>query len=648
MTSYTFGAVNRWGESLTSDATVDLLTLVGKYRSRICDLRKALIDHEEMARINHNILQFAFDTGPSILEIDGMTGTKNRRDAFRVLTDYAVELAHFVHPGKKTTWPVTQEAGRSVSTLRNLLTQEVLRLAATGMMRMARVAALLSSETAADMNRKTASESQFIQDMLVDLATIQAKHALRFEADAKTNMAVTFENHDAKSAEEQSLTAPVRACFLPHSTVSPATAPKEDGAESAKTASETHTTHKGTTDMTDLVSNAAVSKAIENNAFANIDPVIANIIDHTLAGVGLPKVSDLAQGLKELAEKAKRGGDGMKLAIGEAMGYKPSGPTTIPAGKCVTRKASDVFGLTGAAATPFNFEVPTYEWDAPHPHVPAIDTAYQFQPQQLMAILIAIVTDQRTWLYGDTGCGKTTVIEQIAARLNYPVIRVNFDSEITRMDLIGAKDIVVSPSGTSVTTFTEGVLPTAMQMPCIFLADELDFIRADVAYVFQRVLEGNGLSLPEDSGRIVRPHPGFRIVATGNTRGDGDDTGRYQGAKPQSAAFLDRFTTWVQCDYMSDKQVKEMLVKKFPGLATKAVDTLTAYAKEHWTAFKGGQVLTALSPRGLLSCAMTYTVYASVIDDKKALVNAMKSTFVDRASREDAQTIQGLISRVIS
>jgi cobaltochelatase CobS subunit len=568
-------------------------------------------------------------------------GTKERRDALRLQSSYALTSRPTLN-GVPHFFAGTELADASKApSIRNMATQDQLHLLALGILNSAAAEAWYAagSETFRNTFEKFGDLITHVQTHTLPSIRDSVVKELRMRgfSDEQLMSGSTLSPVVATVDDAGRITDLDLSALLP-----PATA----GAATTSTTTTTASTKEAA--MSDaLVSIPSVNEAIKNNKFS-LDPTMAGMLDGSLRHLGLPSIEEIGAAFRELAAKGSAAApSGLSLSIGDAMEYKATAGGTIPSGKCVTKKAAAVFGLTGKAAGPFNMDVPVYEWDAPHPHVPAIDPGYQFQPVQLLSILVAIVTNQRAWLYGDTGCGKTTLIEQVAARLNYPVIRVNFDSEITRMDLIGAKDIIVS-GGHPVTTFTEGVLPSAMQMPCIFLADELDFIRADVAYVFQRALEGNGLTLPEDAGRIVNPHPGFRIFATANTQGQGDETGRYQGAKPQSAAFLDRFTMWIQCGYMNDKQVEQMLAEKNPSLPTNIRTSLTKYAREHWTAFMNGQVLTALSPRGLLSCAMTYTVLSSTIDSKAAFAQAMERTFVDRASPADAQTIKGLITRVVS
>lgn len=410
---------------------------------------------------------------------------------------------------------------------------------------------------------------------------------------------------------------------------------------SAADAAPTTTTKTKDTTMT---------TAFDSSALTKIEPLLKALIDDSLGKVGLPTLDGIATNLETLEKavaEARKKAASAAVTMPTATTVKKDGP--LPAGKQIMRKAADVLGLTGKAAAPFSFDVPCFEWDHEHPDVPVLDPAYQFSPHQTLAVFVALLTNQRAWLFGDTGCGKTTLVEQVAARCQWPLHRFNFDSQITRIDLVGKTDLVVDPTTEkSVTKFIEGTLPKYLAQPYIMLFDEVDCTKADVSYVMQRVVEGNGLSLMEDGGRTVHGHPFNRIIATANTQGNGDETGRYQGTKPQSGAFLDRFTVWVQCDYMNESQTENMIRERFPHIAPAWITTLAKYAREHWAAFKSSQILTPLSPRGLIACAMTYTVLSSVMDEKKAMLTAMKNTFVDRANREDGQSISGLIERVIS
>lgn len=314
------------------------------------------------------------------------------------------------------------------------------------------------------------------------------------------------------------------------------------------------------------------------------------------------------------------------------------GDGTIPNGKIVMKNVGDVF----PTLKKLTMEVPVWEWDGPHPDVPKVDANYIFREELLLRAIYAVLTNQRMYLQGHTGSGKTTLIEQLAAHLNWPFMRINFDSEITRMDLIGRDTL---QDGKSV--FVDGMLPRAMSGPYICVFDELDFCRPDVSYVMQAALEGNGLVITEDGGRVVHPNPNFRMFGTGNTVGQGDEHGMYQGARPQSLAFLDRFTIWAKVEYLSEKERKELLTRHFPVLSDEEATTITKYSTEHLDAFEKAKVLQPISPRGMLAIARSVIFFNSVYPmDKKNLHRALTQTIVDRATEADGAVLKGLVDRV--
>ncbi len=313
------------------------------------------------------------------------------------------------------------------------------------------------------------------------------------------------------------------------------------------------------------------------------------------------------------------------------------GDGTIPDGKVVTKRASEIFE---GIALDKDFEVPFWEWDGVHPHVPAVDPNYIFRPKELVRVLYALVTNQRMYLHGHTGSGKTTLIEQVAAHLNWPFVRINFDSEITRMDLIGRDTLSTDEGGKTISKFVDGILPTVMAGPFIACYDELDFVRPDVAYVMQSALEGNQLRITEDGDRIVKPHPMYRMFGTGNTVGQGDEFNMYAGARPQSLAFLDRFTVWLKVNYLDEGQRKTLINAHYPGLSSAHEAVLLKYISEHVSAFLDNKVLQPLSPRGMLALARAVTIF----DDVK---EAIEMTVLDKASSDDRATLKGIVDRVV-
>lgn len=386
--------------------------------------------------------------------------------------------------------------------------------------------------------------------------------------------------------------------------------------------------------------------AADLTSLAKVDPGQSTILNSVLASMGLPSINtindEVVRMTAQIAASASMVGK-VEIKIDKAATAIPAS-AGLPKGGPKTQKASALFGITGKAASAFDFDMLCFEWDKPHPHVPEIDPAYQFDPQQLLTFLFSLLTNKKCWLYGHTGTGKSMFVEQVAARLNWPVMRVNFDSEITRMDLIG-RDALVKDGGTTVTKFVDGILPAAMVGPYFLLCDELDFIRPDVAYVFQRSLEDKGLMVTEDGGRIVQPHSLFRIVATANTQGQGDDHGIYAGARPQSLALLDRFQTWLEFDYMNKGGVLQLLKDRVPKLPKELAEQIANYCVEHWTGFKQRQITTPLSPRGVIALGEQAVMFLSVLPEKEAVRAATNATLLKRATPADRTTISGIIDR---
>lgn len=304
-------------------------------------------------------------------------------------------------------------------------------------------------------------------------------------------------------------------------------------------------------------------------------------------------------------------------------------------------KASEIFGIADPI---LNFDVPVFDWDGQNVHIPAIDQAYEFRADYLAPLLWALRDNKKAWLSGHTGSGKSTLVEQTCARLGWPVLRVNFDSEITRMDLIG-RDVLKSENGSTVSKFIDGILPQALSGPYVLLCDEVDFIRPDVAYAFQRALEDQGLLITEDGGRIVKSHIMSRIIATGNTQGQGDDFGIYQGARAQSLAFLDRFTVWISCGYLSKDQETRLLKVRVPNLSEDRTEEIINYVTEHREAFSSSRILQPLSPRGIQAFAQAIKLFDE-LGDETALKRAATYTLLNKANSGDATIISGILDRI--
>tara|TARA_B100001057_G_scaffold501169_1_gene621501 strand:- start:8369 stop:10195 length:1827 start_codon:yes stop_codon:yes gene_type:complete len=371
------------------------------------------------------------------------------------------------------------------------------------------------------------------------------------------------------------------------------------------------------------------------------DPALINL---ALAQSGLPPIGEIIDEMNSLSDELTKAESAPTMSVAP-VAEEAKGDGTIPSGSLKTKEAHVAFNLSRGKKQ-FSFKVPCWEWDAPHPHVPEVDEDYVFRPFELLRVLYAIMTNQRCYLHGHTGSGKTTLVEQVAARLNWPFMRINFDSEITRMDLIG-RDVLTNDGGVTSSKFVDGILPQMMSGPYIGCLDEIDFVRPDIAYVLQRALEGNGLMLTEDGGRMVMPHKLFRMFGTGNTVGQGDEFGLYQGARPQSMAFLDRFTVWIKVDYLKPSDRLKLIKARLPKLSVDHVNKLNSYITEHLEAFTTSKVMQPISPRGYLALGQAMTAYMSFIDDEsRAVEEAISTTILDRASVNDRAVLKAIYQRV--
>lgn len=249
-------------------------------------------------------------------------------------------------------------------------------------------------------------------------------------------------------------------------------------------------------------------------------------------------------------------------------------------------------------------------------HVPEIDPAYRFDPDTTLAILAGFAHDRRVMVQGQHGTGKSSHVEQVAARLGWPCVRVNLDGQVSRMDLIG-RDAIVLREGRQVTEFSPGVLTWAVQNPVALVFDEYDAGRPDVMFVIQRVLEDGGRLTLLDQHRVIVPHPAFRIFATANTVGLGDASGRYHGTQALNQGQLDRWQVVATLDAIAADRLIEIVLARVPALADDAgrrlVSSMVALAGLTRTAQDQGELSTALSPRTVLSWAENARIFGDPV-----------------------------------
>jgi len=247
----------------------------------------------------------------------------------------------------------------------------------------------------------------------------------------------------------------------------------------------------------------------------------------------------------------------------------------------------------------------------PDEHVPQIDPAYRFDESVTLALLAGFARNRRVLLQGLHGTGKSTHIEQVAARLNWPCVRVNLDGQLSRMDLIG-RDAVTLRDGQQVTEFQEGILPWAIQRPVALILDEYDAGRPDVMFVIQRILEHDGKLTLLDQNRVISPHPSFRLFATANTVGLGNLNGLYHGAQRLNHAQIDRWNIVASLDHLRPQAEADIVASRVPEVDGGLVASMVAVANLTRAGFRVGDLSTLMSPRTVITWAENAAIFGDV------------------------------------
>jgi cobaltochelatase CobS len=247
--------------------------------------------------------------------------------------------------------------------------------------------------------------------------------------------------------------------------------------------------------------------------------------------------------------------------------------------------------------------------------VPEIDVDYLFDPLTTLAILAGFAHNRRVMVSGYHGTGKSTHIEQVAARLNWPCVRINLDSHVSRIDLVG-KDAIVVRDGKQVTEFKDGILPWAYQHNVALVFDEYDAGRPDVMFVIQRVLESAGRLTLLDQSRVITPHPAFRIFATANTVGLGDTTGLYHGTQQINQAQMDRWSIVTVLNYLAHDKEAAIVTAKAKSFDTTdgrtTVSRMVRVAEMTRAAFINGDLSTVMSPRTVITWAENAEIFSDI------------------------------------
>ncbi|WP_425511350.1 cobaltochelatase subunit CobS [Parvularcula dongshanensis] len=279
----------------------------------------------------------------------------------------------------------------------------------------------------------------------------------------------------------------------------------------------------------------------------------------------------------------------------------------MPEAPDTTVSAGEVFGIETKMTVP--------AFSEGNPYVPPLDPTYRFDPKTTLAILAGFSHNRRVMVQGYHGTGKSTHIEQVAARLNWPCVRVNLDSHVSRIDMIG-KDAIVVEDGKQVTAFKEGILPWAFQRPVALVFDEYDAGRPDVMFVIQRVLEAEGRLTLLDQNRVLMPNPYFRLFATTNTIGLGDTTGLYHGTQQINQGQMDRWSIVTTLNYLPHDEEVEIVAAKLPSYAgddgRRTLGAMVRVADMTRNALMNGDISTVMSPRTVITWAQNAEIFGDV------------------------------------
>ncbi|NBX02556.1 MAG: AAA family ATPase [Alphaproteobacteria bacterium] len=281
----------------------------------------------------------------------------------------------------------------------------------------------------------------------------------------------------------------------------------------------------------------------------------------------------------------------------------------------------------------WNTQIPAFS--VADEHVPEIDANYHFELETTRAILAGFAHNRRVLVQGFHGTGKSTHIEQVAARLNWPCIRINLDSHVSRTDLIG-RDAITLQDGKQVTKFQEGILPWALSRPVAIVFDEYDAGRPDVMFVIQRVLESQGKLTLLDQNRVITPHPFFRIFATANTIGQGDATGMYHGTQPINQGQMDRWNICTTLNYLPEEDELKVVLGKVKDLnnakGKELARSMIAMANLTRRGFAQGDLSTVMSPRTVINWAENMQIFGDP-------TTAFRLTFFNKCDENERVTI---------
>lgn len=315
------------------------------------------------------------------------------------------------------------------------------------------------------------------------------------------------------------------------------------------------------------------------------------------------------------------------------------------------KKVHEVFTAIDKDNRLFDFEIPVVLWDRPHPNIPVLDKAYNMEEESLATVLYAIARKKSTAIVGPHGAGKTKLIEQIGARLGFPVTVLPMDGQITRSELFGQEKIRSTPNGPE-SYFQYGILPMALEEPGFIMFDEIDRADPSIQYACHSVYEQTYLALMEHDGRRINLHQYNRVFATANTKGRGSDDGMYSGDNEMSEATRDRFSLWIEMDYQDTEDDITVLKAKIDGIDDRTAKIIAKLAHSIRNGFKQASLSQTCSMRQQLETAdmavhLAKTMKARTVDEKmECLRRAIDKVILGRANEQDQNSIEGYMTSI--
>lgn len=283
-----------------------------------------------------------------------------------------------------------------------------------------------------------------------------------------------------------------------------------------------------------------------------------------------------------------------------------------------------------------HLKVPAFS--EPSEFVPAVDEAYQFNADVTLAIIAGFAYNRRVMIQGLHGTGKSTHIEQVAARLNWPCVRLNLDGQISRLDLVG-KDAIVIRDNKQVTEFQEGIIPWSLRRPVALIFDEYDAGRPDIMFVIQRILERDGKFTLLDQNQVISPNPNFRMFATSNTIGQGNLNGLYHGAQMLNHAQLDRWDIVTSLNYLPHDDEVNIIKARVPEFSDeKLLNAMVSMAQLTRNGFAVGDLSTLMSPRTVISWAENFQIFQDI-------QTAFRFAFLNKCSDDEKPLVAEYFQR---